>query len=122
MTQEQAGGLALEFTVADRLRKAREHIGCDQKQFAALTGISRGTIRNYESADHKTRKPYIVAQWALATGVSQQWLESGAGQPANPDGPSGTDGAPEDKLARLTARKRGSAGGDAVTRAYPEAA
>lgn len=117
MSQEQAGGLVLEFGITDRLRKAREHVGCDQKAFARLTGISRGTIGNYENPEWRTRKPYILAQWAMASGVDPHWLETGEGSPEPDPGESATDTNAADKsekLARLTARKRDRA----VTRRY----
>lgn len=118
MTQEQAGGLVLEFGITDRLRKAREHAGyANQKAFAELTGISRGTIANYENPEWKTRKSYILTQWALATGVDLHWLETGEGGPGGPDGepaPDTKDPGNGDKLARLTAQKRSRA----VTRRY----
>lgn len=109
MTQEQAGGLTLEFGIADRLRKAREHIGADQKQFAVLTGISRGTIGNYENPSYQTRKSYVIREWAMATGVNPDWLETGAGSSSTTPGPGGPDGG--EKLAKYTARKRGSRSG-----------
>lgn len=110
----------LEFTIADRLRKAREHIGADQKAFAALTGISRGTIGNYESADYSTRKKYILAQWAMATGVSPEWIETGQGQatptPPAPDDPDGRSA----RLQQLANRKRGSAHTGSATNRYAD--
>jgi transcriptional regulator with XRE-family HTH domain len=118
MTQEQAGGVVLEFGIADRLRKAREHIGAGSAEFAELTGISRGTIAHYESPEWRTRKGYIVAQWAMATGVSVEWLQNGTGEAAPTPGPGKS--APD--LARLTAAKRSRARGGDATRAYPEAA
>lgn len=120
MTEEQTGGLVLEFGIADRLRKAREHIGCDQKEFAVLTGISRGTIRNYESTGYQTRKPYILSQWAMATGVSQRWLETGEGSPGTP--PGGRRPASDDALAQLASRKRSRHAGSSVKQQYPQAA
>jgi transcriptional regulator with XRE-family HTH domain len=118
MTQEQAGGVVLEFGIADRLRKAREHIGAGPSAFAELTGISRGTIGNYENPAYHTRKGYIVSQWAMATGVSVEWLQNGVEAPAPNPGP----GKPSADLDKLTAAKRARSRGDSVTRAYPQAA
>ncbi len=64
------------FTIADRLRKAREIAGYDQEEMAAASGISRGTITNAEtgrSAPHRS----TLALWSAATGVSLAWLETG---------------------------------------------
>lgn len=117
MTQEQAGGLVLEFGITDRLRKAREHAGyASQKAFAELTGISRGTIGNYESPEWTTRKPYILEEWARATGVSVEWLRTGNGRPSGPtpDGGEAADAA----LARLRAKKRSRHAVDGTNHRY----
>lgn len=119
MTQEQAGGLVLEFGITDRLRKAREHVGCDQKAFAALTGISRGTIGNYENPEWKTRKSYVLREWAMATGVNLHWLKTGEGHPTTPDPegePVGDDR--EAALAKLGRSKRGRRGVPPSTHRY----
>jgi transcriptional regulator with XRE-family HTH domain len=67
-------GAAPEFTLIDRLRKAREHGGLEQTELAALMGISVRSIRNYEAGRTTPRRPQLIA-WAFATGVSLEWLE-----------------------------------------------
>jgi len=104
MTQEQAGGLIPEFTIADRLKLARELSGLDQDELAEMTDTSRSTIRNYENRKHTgKRKSIALKRWALATGVDLQWLETGQGSRTTPP-----DGRPADKdaLTQLAARKR----------------
>lgn len=121
MTQEQAGGLAPEFTIADRLRLARELKRYTQDELAALIDSTRSTIRNYENRDYLSkRKAIVLKRWSLATEVSLEWLETGggAGSPGGPDG-GGVDGT---ALAKLTAQRRSRAQGSPATRAYPEAA
>lgn len=123
MTQEPAGGLVPEFTIADRLRKAREHIGVDQKAFAALTGISRGTIGNYENPEYRTRKSYVLTEWSMATGVSLEWLKTGESDPTSggPDGEPDPGDDREAALARLAAKKSRHADG-VPTHRYRQAA
>ena len=72
------------FEVPDRLRKAREVTGLDQAAFAEEIGVSRGTVRNYETGRSRPRKVVLIA-WSLRTGVPIEWLEHGI-EPA-PDGP-----------------------------------
>lgn len=65
-----------EWTVADRLRKAREMTGLDQGDFAHELGVSRGTISNYEHG-HVRPREVVIRAWALRTGVSIQWIKDG---------------------------------------------
>jgi transcriptional regulator with XRE-family HTH domain len=69
-------GVIPEFTVADRLRKARELTGLDQSEFAARAGFSRTTVVNYELGHRVPRALYLRA-WATASGVDATWLETG---------------------------------------------
>lgn len=111
-----------EWTIGDRLRKARVSAGFEQTEFAAVTGITRGTIHNYESdKTSRHKRPYLVA-WSLATGVPVEWLEHGTGSSAGPTPPGN---APHgDKLARLTESKRGRTrhAGSGTTDRYSAAA
>jgi len=65
-----------EFTVADRLRKARESAGFDQSEFARVAEISRTTIINYEHGRRIPRAVYLRA-WAIASGVDLEWITTG---------------------------------------------
>jgi transcriptional regulator with XRE-family HTH domain len=72
-----AAGLVPEFTLSDRLRKAREVRGLSQTAFAAQTGLSRSTIVRVESGEKVPGvKEYNL--WQMATGVSREWLENGS--------------------------------------------
>jgi len=62
--------------MGDRLRKAREHAGLEQRELAADIGISRNTVQNYERGRTSPRRPVVLA-WAVRTGVSQAWLWTG---------------------------------------------
>lgn len=72
----QSGGVIPHFTVADRLRKAREAAGLDQTGLARRMGVSRGTISNTERGVVSVRRP-MVGAWSLATGVPVSWIETG---------------------------------------------
>lgn len=75
----------LEFHLGDRMRKAREiaGFGTRAQAFAELIGISRDTLRFYESGKTRPKAP-VLRSWAEATGVSLQTLIGPDG-----DGPDG---------------------------------
>ena len=62
-----------EFTLGDRLRKARMHAGLSQLELADRIAISVRTVTTYE---RETRRPQriVVRAWALATGVPLEWF------------------------------------------------
>ena len=65
-----------EFTLGDRLRKARTHRGLSVDDVAAVLGVSDRTVRNYESETTPIRRDTAIA-WAFATGVPFEWLWGG---------------------------------------------
>jgi transcriptional regulator with XRE-family HTH domain len=69
-------GVVPTWTVADRLRKAREITGLDKQDFARKVGLSRETVRNVETGRVEPRGVTLNA-WAFATGVSVEWLAHG---------------------------------------------
>lgn len=81
----------LEFTLGDRLAKARKRTGMTQQQLADRLGIDRKGVIRYES-DLRVVPPAIVIAWSHFTDVSIEWLN---GSPIpGPDG--GPDGGPDD--------------------------
>jgi transcriptional regulator with XRE-family HTH domain len=84
MTQAPLPGTVPEWTMADRLRKARDHAGVKQVDFADQVGISRRSLTNYELGHSTPSKPVLLA-WAMRTGVSMEWLITGK----TGDGPNG---------------------------------
>lgn len=83
----QTAGVVPEFSIHDRLRKAREFSGLDQVQLADRIGVSRGTVSNVESGRVKRIRPILTRAWAMATGVDLTWLETGtASADLGPDG------------------------------------
>lgn len=73
MSTHADSGLVPVFTVADRLRKAREQAGLEQNELAERIGLGRTTISNYERGTTPPKRPLLLS-WAMATGVSLDWL------------------------------------------------
>ena len=71
-----------EWTLADRLRKARGDAGYSQAELATVTGISRQSINRYETGRAVPDRSKLLA-WATACHVDYEWL---------------TGGSPEDQL------------------------
>lgn len=76
MTTQATGGLYYEFTIADRIRAAREANGMDQAGLADATDLSRTTVSNYETGRTHPGKG-AVRRIAWATGYDFDWLMSG---------------------------------------------
>lgn len=68
-------GRVPEWTVSDRLRKAREAAELEQKELSEVSGISRSTISAVENGKRPSRA--TVRLWAMATGVPLEWIERG---------------------------------------------
>ena len=65
-----------EWTLADRLRKARTAAGMEQTDLAEELGASRSSIVNYETGRTSPR-PYMLREWARITEVPASWLLDG---------------------------------------------
>lgn len=72
-----------EFTLGDRLRKAREWAGVSTDEMAVVIDVSSRTIGNYENDRTPVRGP-VISEWALRTGVPVEWIRTGA--ISQPDG------------------------------------
>lgn len=91
MTQsvDQASTVVVpDWTLADRMRKARLHAGLEQTEIAADLGISRQSVGNYENGRTKPLRVVLMA-WAMRTGVPLAWLRDGVMSQPSPD-----DGGP----------------------------
>lgn len=64
------GGGVPEWTLADRIYKARKWAQMDQGDLATVTGISRTTISHYENGQTRPSKVSLKAI-AMATGVDR---------------------------------------------------
>lgn len=88
-----------------RLELARRAAGYTQTQLAEAIGMSDGTVKRCESGRHPVKRPILVT-WAMATGVSTQWLETGTA----PTGDGGGQNEQDPHSARnegLTVRHQG---------------
>lgn len=78
LMEEVSVGVDPEFTLSDRLRKAREFAGFkEQRTFAATLGIAQKSVSNYESGKTTPNK-LVLREWARITGVRLGWLLGGA--------------------------------------------
>ena len=73
MTTTPAG---LEWTITDRLRKARETAGLTQSQLANLAGVHTDTVSNYENPKYTKRRRIltILGVWERHTDATEDWL------------------------------------------------
>lgn len=62
-----------EWTLADKLRKARISAGLDQAQLADRLGAARNTVVNYENG-RTDPKLYLIREWARVTEVPVEWF------------------------------------------------
>lgn len=125
MTLQSAAGTVPEWTVGDRLRKARETTGLNQSHFAERLGVSRNTVSSAEAGAVQVRRITLNA-WAMATGVPVEWLETGESSTPLPVPPEPRDPVPDEierrrRLAELAEQKRRHAE-DPATRRYLPAA
>lgn len=65
-----------EWTLADRLKKAREDADLKQAELALMLGVSRATVSNGETGANRPM-PIVLRGWAEATGVPLGWLLTG---------------------------------------------
>jgi transcriptional regulator with XRE-family HTH domain len=82
MSYQPSGGMIPAWTLADRMRKSREHARLSQADLASDIGISRASVVNYESGRYPPSRP-VMLSWALRTGVDLRWLR-GDPNPAPP--------------------------------------
>ena len=75
-----------QWTLGDRLRKARATTGLNTRDFAERIGVSQPTVTSAENDRSKVRR-ITINDWSLATGVPMRWLET----EKTPTGP-GPDG------------------------------
>ncbi|MFT4281582.1 helix-turn-helix domain-containing protein [Microbacterium sp.] len=81
----QTGTRIPQFDVHDRARKARVSAGMEQQDLCDATGISMTSISKIETGKVAPRKTTLML-WALATGVSYEWLATGKDNESNDPG------------------------------------
>ena len=94
-----------QFTIGDRLRKARTLLGpeMDQRRFATLIEVDRNTVTNYEleRTSPARMKRLVLREWARATGVDYDWL-------VGDEAVGVTGGVPAPRRGPAKARHRGA--------------
>lgn len=88
---DTGAGRIPQFTIHDRLRKARESAGMNQGELADKMGVDRSTVSNNEVGRVAPRK-IVLRAWATVTGVSLDWIISGRPESPGPDGGVGPVG------------------------------
>ena len=88
MTISYQPGTIPQWTIADRLRKAREMTGMDQSHFAEHAGLSRQGVNAAERGQSTPRRSTLKL-WALSTGVPLHWIETGETPSPGGEGVSG---------------------------------
>ena len=73
MSEAPQGAAIPQWTLGDRMRKAREHADLSQAQLAAEIGIGRTSVVNYETGRKRPSRPVLLS-WALRCGVDHAWL------------------------------------------------
>ena len=66
--------------LAARIRAARKHAGMPQRQLAALVGVTRSAVANWEDALRSRPATAHIIALAQQTGVSFEWLATGRGR------------------------------------------
>ena len=61
------------WTLADRLRKAREWRGLDQKELADYLDLAQPTVSAYEKGTRRPKSAFVRV-WAQRCGVPFEWL------------------------------------------------
>lgn len=110
-------GRVHHFTIGDRLRKAREAAGYDQRGFETASGISRATISAYELGKSTPRHAYLSI-WAHVTDTDMGWLLTGdtdqdTNNPRPDPGNAGSIPRASEESADPPARKAGRGWGAA---------
>lgn len=76
MQISQENAVVPEWTLGDRLKKAREHAGLSQTELGREIGISLATAMRYETGKVVPPRGMVIA-WALCTGIDLEWLLGG---------------------------------------------
>lgn len=74
-SDQAAGGgpVVPQWTLSDRLRKAREQARLNQAQLAEQLHVAKRTIVNYEAGSVRPN-PWVLVGWARVTNVDEEWL------------------------------------------------
>ena len=87
MSTHAEHGRIPEITLGWRLKMALGETSV--QEMSDTLGVHRGTIGRWMRDEGARPKRAYLAQWALATGVDYDWLESGTAPATDPHGPDG---------------------------------
>lgn len=65
---------ALQFTVGDRMRKAREVAGLDLAVMAEACGVSPQMVSKWERGSQPRNQLEVLKKWAELTSAPEAWL------------------------------------------------
>lgn len=114
MTTQTQEGRVPELTLDWRLQMALGDM--KRSEMADTLGVDPGTISRWCHGKGKPPKRVYLMQWALVTGVSLRWLETGEGAPTSPNPGRRDDSA----VAALIAEKTRSRATPGYSRFEPE--
>ncbi len=96
MTELRNGNMGIpQWTLGDRLRKAREQRGLGVQDLANELGISRNSVGNYESGRTRPPRPTLIV-WSMRCGVPIEWLQTGIAAGPETDGDGSAERARRD--------------------------
>jgi len=84
MSEQPQHVAALEWDVADRMRKSLRHSDVGVSDMAAYLGVARNTVSTWINGRIEPSRQ-TLRLWALRTGVQFEWLESGTVSADRPD-------------------------------------
>lgn len=76
--------------IGHRMRRALEHANVGVQQMAGYLGVQRNAVSRWLNG-HVQPSKQTMRLWALRTGVSLHWLETGEPPTGGPDGGSAGD-------------------------------
>jgi transcriptional regulator with XRE-family HTH domain len=98
MTEQTASGNIPSLTLGWRLKMSLDYADISVHAMAEMLGVSRATLSRWMSDKGERPKKAYLSQWALATGVPFEWIDTGV----------------------VTAIPSPDGGGTRATRRYPE--
>jgi transcriptional regulator with XRE-family HTH domain len=108
MTQQVTPGNIPALTLGWRLRMALDYSNTSVQEMADTLGVARATLSRWMSDKGAHPKRAYISQWALKTGVPEEWLSTGRPpSERDPDGDGGAlrpatlGGSPTDQYPRL---------------------
>ncbi|WP_354028329.1 helix-turn-helix transcriptional regulator [Curtobacterium sp. 1544] len=91
MAEQQAAHLALEWDLADRMRKALRSSGVSNNEMAEYLGVSRNSVSAWINGTSEPRLAHMRL-FALRTGAPFDWLTTGVETENAPGPDGGTEG------------------------------